>query len=82
MLLNIKQVSKINKLDNVKGNPYLVGRILELFEINLGIKVDSNLQGAAGEGSIMDNSTRMNNNQVPTTAADRAFFQMNNDISP
>ena len=60
---------------NYQGNPYLVGRILELFEINMGFKLDTNLQGGGGEGSISEGTKKINNN---IQAADRAFFQMGN----
>ena len=52
-----------------------MGRILELFEINMGFKLDTNLQGGGGEGSISEGTNKINNN---IQAADRAFFQMGN----
>jgi hypothetical protein len=52
-----------------------VGRILELFEINMGFKLDTNLQGGGGESSISEGTNKINNN---IQAADRAFFQMGN----
>jgi hypothetical protein len=48
---------------------------LELFEINMGFKLDTNLHGEGGEGSISEGTNKINNN---IQAADRAFFQMGN----
>jgi hypothetical protein len=52
-----------------------VGRILELFEINMGFKLDTNLHGEGGEGSISEGTNKINNN---IQGADRAFFQIGN----